>query len=291
VKFTSIYGVDFSGAREAGRNICIAHARLRPAGRRARGREGSVPRLELIDLDPLEKLCGVCDREPALLHLVDAIAASDRALWGIDAPFGLPVEIFDDGVSWRDQLEHLRAWPDGAYSLGLWCLDRARKLGGPLHIRRATDSDAKAPFDGYHYRIIYQTFHGMRDVAAPLARRRSTAILPFHYPRLRAARRVVVETCPGSTLKRWGVPHQNYKQPTGGPLVPKRLRTRTAILAALAGHIEISDAHRRVIMRNPGGDALDAVIAAVGSHQSFTAADHRAIARHVRYPREGYLYA
>jgi hypothetical protein len=58
----------------------------------------------------------------------------------------------------------------------------------------------------------------MRDVLGPLLRHRSTAILPFHYRRLAAARRVVVETCPSSTLKRLGLPHQNYKQPAGGPL-------------------------------------------------------------------------
>ena len=44
-------------------------------------------------------------------------------------------------------------------------------------------------------------------------------------------------------------------------------------------------------MRNGGGDALDALIAVVGASESFRTADHRAIARHPRYPREGYLYA
>ncbi len=36
-------------------------------------------------------------------------------------------------------------------------------------------------------------------------------------------------------------------------------------------------------------DALDAVIADVGAAQAVAAADHRAIARHPRYPREGHL--
>ena len=35
-----------------------------------------------------------------------------------------------------------------------------------MHIRRLTDREAKAPFDCYHYRIIHQTFYGMRDVLA-----------------------------------------------------------------------------------------------------------------------------
>ena len=47
---------------------------------------------------------------------------------------------------------------------------------------------------------------------------------------------------------------------------------------------------RRVIMRNPGGDALDAVIAAIGAGQAWDTADHEHIARHPRYRREGRLY-
>jgi hypothetical protein len=43
-------------------------------------------------------------------------------------------------------------------------------------------------------------------------------------------------------------------------------------------------------MRNGGGDALDAVIATVGGFQSWAACDHAHVARHARYPREGYLY-
>src|SRR5262245_3955510 len=104
--------------------------------------------------------------------------------------------------------------------------------------------------------MFYQTFYGMRDVLGPLARVRRTAILPFHYRRLPAARRVLVEACPSSTLKRLGLPHNNYKQPEGGPLTRKRLRTRRVILGGLARHVTIPDTHRRVIMRNGGGDAL-----------------------------------
>jgi hypothetical protein len=87
------------------------------------------------------------------------------------------------------------------------------------------------------------------------------------------------------------VPHQNYKQPAGGKLTPIRLRTRRTILAALDRYIGIAEPHRRVMMRNGGGDAIDAVIALVGGREAFQAADHRAIARHPRYRLEGHLFA
>ena len=98
------------------------------------------------------------------------------------------------------------------------------------------------------------------------------------------------EACPASTLKRLGLPHRNYKQPEGGRLEPKRLRARRAILSGLARRVEIDDAHRRVMMRNGGADAIDAVIAALGGALAWRAAERRRIARHPRYPREGKLY-
>jgi hypothetical protein len=282
--FRSICGVDFSGARLAGRNTWVA--RLEPQ----RG-PAAVAAYRLTELACLERLCGTPERAPALAHLVDLIAASERSLWALDFPFGLPVEVLEPRVRWPGQLKFLRLWGDDAYGVGLECLRRAKALGGPNHIRRVTDHEAKAPFDCYHYRIIYQTFFGMRDVLGPLRRVKGTAILPFQYRLLADARRVVVEACPASTLKRLGLPHQNYKQPAGGPLAPRRRLTRRAILDGLACHVSVPERERRVMMRNPGGDALDAVIAAVGVAQAWQAADHRLVARHPRYPPEGRLYA
>jgi hypothetical protein len=282
--FSTVYGVDFSGAKLAGRNTWVA--RLEPAVTRA-----GLPPYELTDLARLEKLCGTAERAASLAHLVRMIAASEQALWAMDFPFGLPVEVMGPGAQWPAQFDFLQACGEDDYGVGLECLRRAKALGGPHHIRRLTDAEEKAPFDPYHYRIIYQTFYGMRDVLGPLRRHRRTAILPFHYRRLAAARRALVEACPASTLKRLGLPHRNYKQPQGGRLTAARRRTRRAILTGLDGYVGISGAHRRVIMRDGGGDALDALIAAVGAARAWHTADHRRIARHPRYPREGRLYA
>jgi hypothetical protein len=280
--FGAIHGVDFSGAKLAGRNTWVA--RLELAGRTNR------PPYRLTDLWRLEVLCGTAERGPALAHLVKLIAESDGALWAMDFPFGLPVEVMRPGARWPDQLDFLHGFGEDAYRVGEECLRRARRLGGPMHIRRLTDHEARTPYDCYHYRIIYQTFYGMRDVLGRLHRLRGTAILPFQYRRLPAARRVLVEACPSSTLKRLGLPHQNYKQAEGGPLTQKRRRVRRAILAGLAEYVAMEERHRRVIMRNGGGDALDAVIAALGGVQAWHAADHRDVARHPRYPREGRLF-
>src|SRR5579884_2713945 len=105
--------------------------------------------------------------------------------------------------------------------------------------------------------MLYQTFYGMRDVLGRLAGARGTAIVPFQYRRLPRAERVLTEACPASTLKRLGLPHNNYKQPQGGPLTPKRRRTRRAIVDGLGAHVLIEERQRRVLMRDGGGDALD----------------------------------
>jgi hypothetical protein len=277
--FSVVYGVDFSGAKLAGRAIWVARVEPRRRGRPV-----------LASLDRLDSLCGTAERAHVLAHLVEMVRTSTEALWGIDCPFGLPLELFPVGATWADQFAFLEEWADEAYACGLECIRRALLIGDRMHLRRATDSEAKAPFDGYHYRMIYQTFHGMRAVVDPLRRTAGTAILPFHYRKLARAKRVMVECCPGSVLKRLGLPHQNYKQPAGGPLTRKRKLTRRVILAALEGMVKFGDRERRVMMRNPGGDALDAVIAAVGAERAVAAADHRAIARHARYSREGRLY-
>jgi hypothetical protein len=152
--FSAIFGVDFSGAKLAGRNTWVA--RVEPVAGRRRS-----PAYRLADLASLERLCGTPERGAALAHLAGLIAASEGALWALDFPFGLPIEVMEPGSRWPAQFDFLHAWGADAYGAGLECLRRARELGGPLHIRRLTDTEANAPFDCYHYRIIYQTVQNL----------------------------------------------------------------------------------------------------------------------------------
>jgi hypothetical protein len=282
-----VFGVDFSGARLAGRTTWIA--RLDPVDSSNR-QSMKCPAFALGSLDRLDRLAGTAERSAALAHLVWLIEQSANALWALDFPFGLPVELFPARSRWPRQLALVREYRADDYGLGLECVRRAKALGPKMHIRRQTDVDARAPFDPYHYRIIYQTMHGMHAVLRPLRRDARTAVLPFQYQRLESADRVLVEACPASTLKRLGLPHQNYKQPAGGPLTRRRRLTRRTIVAGIAGLVQIGERERRVMMRDPGGDAIDAVLAALGAAQAFASVDHSVIARHPRYPREGHLY-
>ncbi len=125
----------------------------------------------------------------------------------------------------------------------------------------------------------------------PLRRAAGTAILPFQYARLPRARRVVLETCPSSVLKRLNLPYRGCKEPGAPGVHPRRRKVREAILRALAPFIAIGSAHRRLVLDDPGGDALDAVLAAAGGARAWEDAPHAAIARDPRCRREGYVYA
>lgn len=276
-RIDTVYGVDFSGARLAGENAWVA-----------RVESPFAARPKLAALDNLGVLAGTAERSPALGHLVSSISASDKALWAIDFPFALPVELFDPGTGLAGQLDLIAAHTGTAMTWGRSCVATCQQRLGRMHVRRQTDTESRSPFDCYHYRIVHQTYHGMREVLRPLLADAHTAILPFHSPD--GARRFVVEACPSSTLKRLGLPHQNYKQTTPGSLTPKRLATRKALYAALHDRLEIPAALQRLISRNPGGDALDAVLAALGAMHAMRTYDPATIAAHPRYPREGMIF-
>ena len=117
MKLSTIFGVDFSGAKEAGRNIWIARCEPFSVARngRAMGTNSQHPFLRLTELTCLESLCGVADRGPVLSHLVNLIKSSRRSLWSMDFPFGFPIEVFPAGTRWSSQLAFLRDWGDDAY--------------------------------------------------------------------------------------------------------------------------------------------------------------------------------
>ncbi|MEM9367533.1 MAG: DUF429 domain-containing protein [Planctomycetota bacterium] len=272
-----VFGIDFSGAAQAGNNAWLA---------KLHG-DGSE-QLVLKQLKPLRSLAGNAARAEVCRYLVDRIRGSGHSIWGMDFPFGLPIEL--GLVGWTRQLQHVAHHEGDAKSYGRRLVDLSEQRSGKKHVRRATDLEQKTPFDCYHYRIIYQTFHGMRDVLAPLQNQREIAVLPFQYSRANHAQTIVVEACPSSTLKRLQLPHQRYKQSGSKPPSESQRLVRRRILAGLRQNVVISPYQRSVIMNNPGGDALDAVLAGYGAWQALLRESHAALAKHPRYPREGYVY-
>jgi hypothetical protein len=100
----------------------------------------------------------------------------------------------------------------------------------------------------------------------------------------------VAEACPSSTLKRLELPHTRYKQPQG-VVEEKHRATRRLIVKGIREHITLPTRWLRIMNANPGGDALDAVIAAVGVWHAWRKLEPRAVITHPRYVREGLVFA
>jgi len=277
-------GVDYSGAVKSGLTAWLSETVV----------DSATGRLRLISMQRLGLLAGSDDRDVVNAYLVRRIQASEASLWGIDFPFGLPIEL---GLGdWQSQLETVTRHADGAKEFGRSLVKISETAGHGKHVRRTTDQETKTPFDCYHYRIIYQTFHGMRDVLGPLSQssKCETAVLPFQYERFQKAKRWVVEACPSSTLKRLQLPYRLYKQSAGKPPTAEHQLVRRTILDKITnrktGTIRITASHQKTILEDSGGDALDSVLAAVGVYHDFDNADHLMIRTHPRYPLEGRVF-
>ncbi|MCC9599815.1 DUF429 domain-containing protein [Stieleria sp. JC731] len=279
----TVMGIDYSGSAKSGRTAWAAELILDKS-------VDGPPVLRLVSLQPLGRLAASDDRERVNEYLTDRIRIQKETLWGCDFPFGLPIELSLGG--WRNQLDLIGKFNGNAKEFGRTLVELSLQETGSLHVRRTTDQETKTPFDCYHYRIIYQTFHGMRDILANLIAEPAVAILPFQYRRESKTplRSIIAEACPSSTLKKLQLPFRRYKQSGGQAPTDDQKHVRRAILAGIKHLVEISPHRRKVIMNDPGGDALDAVLAGVGVWTAFVNADHREIANHPRYHKEGYVY-
>jgi hypothetical protein len=241
-----ILGVDFSGATDAGRKIWIAE------GRRGRGN-----RLKLVGLRSASELPGgALDPRTAIAALAAHIAHEPDTIAGCDFPFTLPIEVFDR-ADWDSFVaDFARRFPDPD-SFRHWALHRA----GGRELRRAADRVARTPFNSYNLRIYRQTWWGIAHLLCPLVANGRAIVRPFH-PMREKPHPIVIESCPASSLKSIGF-YPSYKGRGGA----HRLE-RKGVLGKLidGGLLERPRPDiQQILLDNAGGDALDAVIAAVAT--------------------------
>lgn len=238
----AIVGVDFSGARDAGRHLWIA------SGRPEAGR------FVLESLRRGDDLPGSgAAREPALRALVEHVAGSGHAVVGLDFPFSLAERLLP-GADWRrDVLPWVASFDDPVeFREHL----RRRFPGGEP--KRACDRDARTPFAPHNLRLFRQTWAGLTLVVAPLVDADRARVVPFQTPRPGAP--VLAEICPASLLRARRLPAVEYKGRTDA----HRAR-RAELLQAVVSHgllVPPAPAFGALAIADPGGDALDAVLAA-----------------------------
>jgi hypothetical protein len=241
-----ILGVDFSGAADAGRKIWIAEAR------RGRGN-----RVKVIELRPASELPnGGIDPRTAIAALVTDIVREPDTIAGFDFPFTLPLRVIDR-PNWEAFIADFgRRFPDPD-SFRQWALLRA----DGRELRRATDREAKTPFNSYNLRIYRQTWWGIACLLNPLVANRQAIVRPYH-SMPQEPHPILIEACPASSLKSIGF-YPAYKGPSDA-----HRRARSAVLRKLidAGLLERPmPSIEQILLNNIGGDALDAVVAAVAT--------------------------
>ena len=265
-----VYGVDFSGASDAGRKIWIACGI----------NEGNT--LQIAECHRAAELPGSdTERDRAIAALRDLIAREQEAIFGLDFPFGLPRALVGT-ASWE---AFVLSFPE-RYSSPQAFKQACWTAAGCCELRRVTDAESRTPFSAYNERLYRQTYHGIRDVLSPLVERRRACVLPMQ--RAQLGRAWLLEVCPASTLKRERLYRYDVSYKGKGA---ECYVARQRIVEAMEGtrSLSIPQTVRTRILADPGGDALDSVIAAWAT---FRALPHLASLGRQKevYAVEGYVY-
>jgi hypothetical protein len=271
-KLPALYGIDFSGAQDAGNKIWLAKGI-------SEGKSLLIKKcFRARDLTSSGKVLKDC--LPALVNLVKS---ETNAVFGFDFPFGLPISLVTD-KTWDEFVLAFCKRYKTADAFQKAC--RVKNQGGEL--KRKTDTEARSPHSPYNLRLFKQTYYGISKVLDPIVRDKSACVLPFYKPV--SDKPWILEVCPASTLKRLmkdGVP--SYKGTGEGK---RENRSRILGLVMKEGvSFGKNSALKDKIIANKGGDALDSVIAALASFKAIQNQD-ALIPQDDRYWKiEGYVYA
>ncbi|MDK2939268.1 MAG: hypothetical protein PWQ51_1432 [Methanolobus sp.] len=263
-----IFGVDFSGAKDAGRKIWISEG------------ISSGDKLHIQSCYPIFEI--VSDkskqRDACLSALRDQILSDNNAVFGMDFPFSLP----DKLMSGKDWYSFVSDFPDEYESADAF-RKKMQYMGGKTELKRLTDVEVKAPFSIYNLWVYKQTYFGIRDVLRPLVTEERACAIPMQTPE--SGKPWLMEICPASTLKSEDL-YIGYKGRT-----EKEENKREYILSKLIENgIIISDDVKEKIIKNKDGDALDSFVAAYATYRSILKMNDIIGKLPDIYLREGYTF-
>jgi hypothetical protein len=268
VRPTRVFGVDFSGAQDAGKRIWIAAGLVEDDA------------LSIRSCRPAGELRGSgAALEPCLDALRKFIAAEKEAVFGLDFPFGLPRQLVQE-PTWEDFLTSFPEHYQDPEAFRRACLEAA----GGKELKRCTDLNAKTPFCCYNLRLYKQTFHGIAGLLSPLVQQDRIRVPPMQDPEPGKPR--LVEICPASTLKRLGL-YKPYKNNTD-----EQESARAEILSELekGSPLEFPDQSvRNTVLADSRGDALDSVIAACAAFELLQDPGSIVPQNHSGWMLEGYV--
>lgn len=251
---TTVHGIDFSGARQAGHGIWVATATADDGALRVTGCRSAADRF------------GVAERAPCLGRLSEFLPGAGTV--GMDFPFGVPARVHQQ-ATWAESLRWVTTAATDADEFQAVCRERAREVtdGERADLRRETDGPVGA-LCPYGTHVWKQTFHGVRDVLAPLAETDDVAVRPMQGQGVRTGVTDVCEVYPAAALAGLDLPAREYKD--DDERARDRRRTIVEGLEA-ATPLDLDDV-RGVLVEDAGGDALDAVVAALAADRARQAA-------------------
>jgi hypothetical protein len=275
-----VFGVDFSGAIDAGTKIWVASGTI----------VSNVLKVEYCC--QAKELLRTTERDQCLRALWQFISTQKDCAFGLDFPFGLPRDLIPDLVKEN-------SWEEFARSFG-------RRYPSPQEFTRIThaiadgkekwrktdqkDKEARPPLPVNNRRLYKQTYCGIRDVLAPLVREQLVCVLPMqgispHIPWL-------FEICPASTVKKRLHIMSSYKGRTKEKDEEKYF-VRKRILQKIeeTGVLELPESNLKSrILNDRHGDALDSVIAAFATFRALGDPACFTVPRTSPYALEGYIY-
>jgi hypothetical protein len=239
-----VVGVDFSGARDAGRLIWIAEGRLV---------SGSV-RVEAC-FSATDLPGGGTERDAAHAALVAYLALQSDALVGLDLPFSLPRALIPD----RAWVDFVRAYP-ARFATSAEFRSAAVAAGNGRELKRRTDIETRVPFAPANMRMYRQVHYGIGAILSPLISADAARAIPMQAPA--EGKPILAEICPASLLKSLDL-YPSYKGTTSG-----HRDARRRILAGLVARRLVAGPSKSLedkLIGDRGGDALDAVLAAIAA--------------------------
>jgi hypothetical protein len=237
----TIIGLDFSGARTAGRTIWLTTAIPQPTG------------LEVVACQPAAALARkAVERTAALAVLRDRLGSLEQAAVGCDFPFSLPAPLLGSRSFSAFLADFATAYAD-ADDLR----EKCQTAADGRELKRATDRHARTPFSPYNLRMFRQTFFGIRDLLAPLVQAGTAAVVPIDPPT--PEKLWLLEVCPASRLKKLSGLYAPYK---GRDRTARHQREKILAQCEADGLTFASAPLRDAILADAGGDALDSLLAA-----------------------------
>lgn len=239
----AIYGIDFSGAQDAGRKIWIALAVIK----------GNVLKINNcfrgLSLPNSGRRLNDC-----LAALVTFIASHKNSIFGLDFPFGIPGAIAENFgcETWTGFIFSFPGKFSGPHEFQRDC----KQVFGRREAKRITDLESNTPFSPYNLRLFKQTYFGITGLLYPLLRNASVCAMPMQ--EIIDDKPLILEICPKSTLIKEKIINKRYKGKT-----KEHLENRWHILSRLMEkNVAIPKNLTRLICEDTAGDALDSVIAA-----------------------------